>query len=1021
MESIAEYAFSTLRGLTLLGGQIQLDQSLLEDILNVESPTPTSRIVSMLKVAALPYLELEQTLPNSNDDGAALKISIDRSAFDFSFRMSQKSHAVAINALSSLAHNRPLFFGEAAICLARRCADPPVPPDSDGGMYNMMPRQAAIAIQSQLKASCLTLLRNSLSVQSGASSILHKVLAKCDMSIQADKALKMAEEANELKTAGRAARNRANMFYEWETSGAADERSEKRRKETDVALAKVRQARAARGLGNGIQLSHSMVDAIELVLANVSNLPEDRPKVRAGKVESSKTTIDGLESFMEVVLSNGSSLIEEEGRWFGRSGEKAWKTAFTDTNEPSYELNQSLLANSDTTGETKKEWNDQCLSAASAAFGRIATSGLVRKNTELRDFILPLAGRLAWTLKRVTPPQNLTIAQNAAAEIQKRYIEQTDSSDMKKAMTSLFEQMPVITSCLSLASTPSPWTENPVFKEDPQILSRAILSEAYLQSTCGKKEDNDISDPYDTSLELLVATVPYASSKSSTKPSDTALKHVADQLASTIHTELVLLPRLTSSSLSLLCSMCDIKAPPPSTGSIAAGASYHAVSHAIERRATAALLALRDSAFQHTDLDTRRAAVEAAVSLATGRFQCSTSSASKALKLVVNVMYPRSNVLAAEVTSASLRALKKAIEFAQDTYGDSLKEISQEDTFTGSIDPRNDDEKKAMDHVRKPLLLMVALCIKRSALIHELFDVCSDSNSDFVAKALRHDMQKLATPLGILHGPAEIAMAVAKSSTDQETPLLVSFLEALANQKKMGEEDLAELIQACHDIQALKLEGKEKPDTRYIIPVLFGMKRVELVSKLPGFVDAGNDVLMMALGKMASKLFSSNLLFRQEPDPESSTLKGMTLCEQLVYLHEMDFESSGLPQRRYLDAIRLCLENVGVFEDRVVMAALDQMSLAFVSGSAPLPLAFMRSCIVVSTKRESMHNWMCYTLLPRLVEGNVYEDKRQWEGWMRCAKMLQNEEGKGASSIGAIRKLPPEQLQIYQTRYGVVG
>ena len=147
----------------------------------------------------------------------------------------------------------------------------------------------------------------------------------------------------------------------------------------------------------------------------------------------------------------------------------------------------------------------------------------------------------------------------------------------------------------------------------------------------------------------------------------------------------------------------------------------------------------------------------------------------------------------------------------------------------------------------------------------------------------------------------------------------------------------------------------------------------------------------------------------------------MTLCEQLVYLHEMDFESAGLPQRRYLDAILICLDKVEVFEDRVVMAALDQMSLSFVSGTTGLPLAFMRSCIVVSTKRESMHNWMCYTLLPRLVEGKVYEDKRQWEGWMRCAKMLQNEQGKGASSIGAIRQLPPEQLQIYQTRYGVLG
>jgi hypothetical protein len=36
--------------------------------------------------------------------------------------------------------------------------------------------------------------------------------------LQADKALKMAEQTNSLKAAGRAARNRANLFYEWDIS-----------------------------------------------------------------------------------------------------------------------------------------------------------------------------------------------------------------------------------------------------------------------------------------------------------------------------------------------------------------------------------------------------------------------------------------------------------------------------------------------------------------------------------------------------------------------------------------------------------------------------------------------------------------------------------------------------------------------------------------------------------------------------------------------------------------------------------
>jgi hypothetical protein len=56
--------------------------------------------------------------------------------------------------------------------------------------------------------------------------------------------------------------------------------------------------------------------------------------------------------------------------------------------------------------------------------------------------------------------------------------------------------------------------------------------------------------------------------------------------------------------------------------------------------------------------------------------------------------------------------------------------------------------------------------------------------------------------------------------------------------------------------------------------------------------------------------------------------------------------------------------------------------------------------------------------LPRLIDGKIYEDKRQWEGWMRCAKLLESSGETGVSSEEAIQKLPPEQLSIYQSRYG---
>ena len=87
---------------------------------------------------------------------------------------------------------------------------------------------------------------------------MFKALVGVDMELQADKALKMANQANQLKTMGRAARNQAKMFYEWDSS-EIDRRSTKRQKETDDALAKMRAAKRQRGLGGGIQLPPSMM------------------------------------------------------------------------------------------------------------------------------------------------------------------------------------------------------------------------------------------------------------------------------------------------------------------------------------------------------------------------------------------------------------------------------------------------------------------------------------------------------------------------------------------------------------------------------------------------------------------------------------------------------------------------------------------------------------------------------------------------------------------------------------------
>jgi len=309
----------------------------------------------------------------------------------------------------------------------------------------------------------------------------------------------------------------------------------------------------------------------------------------------------------------------------------------------------------------------------------------------------------------------------------------------------------------------------------------------------------------------------------------------------------------------------------------------------------------------------------------------------------------------------------------------------------------------------------MALCVRRPEIIETLFRLSSVEKADILSKTVRINMSKLARAVAAKQGAADIAIRVAAMCTEKETPMLLSFLENLAPGAERSDSE-GEIIEACFKIQESKTDESGKKDPRYIIPVVTVMKRHDLIDRLPEFVSADDKIFLAALVRMGDRLQRQALLFRDEPDEANPTLHGMTLCEQLVFLHRLDFAAAGLPQKRYLAAIKLCLEDDEVYNDRVVMAFLDYMSGTFLAGSDPLPLAFMRTVILVTTKHDSLHNWICHELLPRLVQGRIYKDPRQWEGWMRCAHMLEKS-GEGANSSEAISKLPPEQLMQYRTKW----
>ncbi len=473
-----------------------------------------------------------------------------------------------------LASNRPTFFKDSATCLARRAIDPP---STDGN--NSLTKAGVLAVRSHLRASCLTLLRNSLSITTNAATLLHTALSSdvCNMKIQADKAMNMAEQAARLKTAGRAARNRAAVFYEWDQSGQSkeiDDSSRKRKAAGNDALEKMRLAKLARGLGNGIQLPKSMSDACELILLNLSNLPSSRVSVtskdkKSQSMDQNRKKKMNFDSFVDAIMSNGASLVSDESRWYQRDGGDAWMMDIVELvsedeegdarqekkSEPSsisFTLDTSTLDAAgakikDEKTEKSKLYSEQCDAAAADAFERILSRTKSARDTSVIEFGNELAARLAWSLKEVKPTRSL------------KNISSTFKTDEIESKYEFATKFPLVASTLKYDLETSNnnvnnAAEGKINFEPANSLSSRVLHEAYIKKT--SKEDSESS--YDKTLEYYISCILESCKLADNKPNDHQRKKLANTAATYLPQQLAYLPSLPTKALELTSALCDI-------------------------------------------------------------------------------------------------------------------------------------------------------------------------------------------------------------------------------------------------------------------------------------------------------------------------------------------------------------------------------------------------------------------------------------------------------------------------------
>jgi symplekin len=159
-------------------------------------------------------------------------------------------------------------------------------------------------------------------------------------------------------------------------------------------------------------------------------------------------------------------------------------------------------------------------------------------------------------------------------------------------------------------------------------------------------------------------------------------------------------------------------------------------------------------------------------------------------------------------------------------------------------------------------------------------------------------------------------------------------------------------------------------------------RQKEIIEYLPALIQLPSNVLKTALHRM---LYT-------KPMPLSP-------AELLVALHLIQDDKL---LKKTVEATQYCFEQSVVLKQDVLAIVLQQLLQ-----TSPLPPLYMRTVIQAITKVKPMASFVLSNILAKLISKQIWNDKRLWEGFVKCVKMTL------PNSVPIILQLPPAQFEEF--------
>lgn len=191
----------------------------------------------------------------------------------------------------------------------------------------------------------------------------------------------------------------------------------------------------------------------------------------------------------------------------------------------------------------------------------------------------------------------------------------------------------------------------------------------------------------------------------------------------------------------------------------------------------------------------------------------------------------------------------------------------------------------------------------------------------------------------------------------------------------------AELVKRVRELYQSRVS-----DVRFLIPVLNGLTKREVIESLPRLIKLNPNVV--------KEVFNRLLGTHSESLSHSSPL---TPAELLVALHVIDPKKCEL--KIIIKATTLCFAEKQAYTQEVLAMVMQQLM-----EMSPLPTLLMRTVIQSLAAYPNLSGFVM-NILQRLILKQVWTQRKVWEGFIKCCQRTKPQ------SFQVLLQLPAPQLQ----------